>query len=202
MTSPRYSQNDEQDHILSFFDGKPVGRQLDIGAYNGKVFSNSLALFERGWGGVCVEPSPQPFLDLLKLHGARPDIHLVQAAIAEKDEWLTFHDSGGDAISSLSLAHRVKWEAGYKCAFTPFQLRAVTMEQLLKKFGTDFQFINLDVEGTNLPLFRLLPLEDPALKLVCVEHDGHYDEMTRLASPHGFTQLTINGENLLLARQP
>lgn len=200
MTPTRYSQNDEQDHVLKFFEGIPTGRFLEIGAFDGKTFSNTLALAERGWGGVCVEPSPGPFLGLLKLHGQRPDITVVQAAVAEKDEWLTFHDSGGDAISTLSLAHRVKWEAGFKCPFTPFHLRAVTMQQLLLKFGTDFQFINLDVEGTNLPLFHQLPLEDPALRMVCVEHDGHYDEMTVLAARHGFTQLTINGENLLLVR--
>jgi len=103
-----------------------------------KLFQTPSPSSRLGWGGVCVEPSPGPFLGLLKLHGQRPDIQIVQAAIAWKDEWLTFHDSGGDAISTLSLAHRAKWEIGHQSPFTPFQLRAVTMAQLLEKFGTDF----------------------------------------------------------------
>lgn len=201
MTPIRYSQNDEQDHVLKFFEGKPAGRWLDLGAYDGRAFSNTLALAELGWGGVCVEPSPGPFLGLLKLHGQRSDIQIVQAAISEKDEWLTFHDSGGDAISTLSIAHRVKWETGFKTPFTPFQLRAVTMAQLLAKFSTDFAFINLDVEGTNLQLFKQLPFDAPALKLICVEHDYHHDEMGNIAAAYGFKTLTLNGENLLLCRE-
>ncbi len=200
MSTTLYSQNDEQTQILKFFEGKPIGRWMEIGAYNGRDFSNTLALAELGWGGVAVEPSPGPFLGLLKLHGQRSDIQIVQAAIAEKDEWLTFHDSGGDALSTLSAAHRMKWEVGQKVPFTPFQLRAVTMAQLLEKFGTDFAFISLDVEGTNLPLFKLLPFAAPALKLICVEHDYKHDEMQSIAAAYGFTPLAINGENLLLSR--
>ena len=201
MMPTRYSQNDEQDHLLKFFEGKPIGRFLEIGAYNGIDFSNTLALAELGWAGVCVEPSPGPFLGLLKLHGQRAGIQIVQAAVAEKDEWLTFHDSGGDAISTLSIAHRVKWETGIQSTFTPFQLRAVTVAQLLERFGTNFDFISLDVEGTNLPLFKLLPFAAPTLKVICVEHDYHYDEMQGIAGTHGFKTLTINGENLILARE-
>src|SRR5690554_1870971 len=106
----RYSQNDEQEHILNFFVDRPR-RFLDIGAYDGKAFSNTFALAERGWGGVCVEPSPGPFVGLMNHHAGRRDITLVNCALATQPGWITFHDSGGDAISTLDPAHRAKWEA-------------------------------------------------------------------------------------------
>ncbi len=60
-----YSQNDEERVILELVgDGK--GRFLDIGAFDGVMFSNTRALVERGWCGICVEPNPFTFLKLLK----------------------------------------------------------------------------------------------------------------------------------------
>ncbi len=53
-----------QDRFLleNFFRGKRGGVFVDIGAYDGETFSNSL-FFERtmGWTGLCVEPLPSAF---------------------------------------------------------------------------------------------------------------------------------------------
>jgi len=54
-----FSQNDEEKHIVRFFRDKiDKGSFLDIGAYNGKAFSNTHRLALNGWSGVCLEPSP------------------------------------------------------------------------------------------------------------------------------------------------
>jgi hypothetical protein len=45
-----YSQNDEETHIINKFKDKTSGTFLDIGAFNGRCASNTLALAERGWG--------------------------------------------------------------------------------------------------------------------------------------------------------
>ena len=50
----KYSQLGEQDIILNYFNGKQ-GTFLDIGANDGKTFSNSYALSLLGWKGVCVD---------------------------------------------------------------------------------------------------------------------------------------------------
>src|SRR4030095_6950761 len=56
-----------QDRFLleNFFRGKRGGVFVDIGAYDGETFSNSL-FFERtmGWTGLCVEPLPSAFQKL------------------------------------------------------------------------------------------------------------------------------------------
>ena len=50
-----------QDRLLfeHFFRGKRNGVFVDVGAYDGTTFSNTL-FFERsmGWSGLCVEPLP------------------------------------------------------------------------------------------------------------------------------------------------
>jgi len=195
-----YSQNNEEAIITDFFNGK-TGRFLDIGAYDGKAFSNTMRLAELGWGGVCVEPSPNPLIGLLKHHAERPNIDIVNVALGETAGFMDFHDSGGDAISTLDMAHRQKWEAGWKAKFTKFKIFTVTVPMLLDEVGPDFEFINLDVESLNIQLFRALPLEIMSkVRLICVEHDGHHAEMESIAGRCGYKQIAFNGENIILGR--
>lgn len=50
-----YSQHNEEEVILDFF-GNAKGKFLDVGAHDGETHSNTLALAERGWAGVLMEP--------------------------------------------------------------------------------------------------------------------------------------------------
>ncbi len=110
---------------------------------------------------------------------------------------LKFHDSGGDAISTFSDSHRARWES-QKTKFTSFHVFPIPLDQFFEAFGFDYDFLNLDVEGTNLGLFNSVPFESlKRLKLVCVEHDGHYDEMESGAARYGFRRIGFNGENLI-----
>lgn len=196
-----HSQNNEEQIILEFFGDKADGHLLEIGAFDGATFSNTLALIERGWSGVCVEPSPGPLLGLLKRHGDNPKVKIVQAAItAEQESPTVFYDSGGDAISTFSHLHRARWESsGSK--FKPFHVFPVTVDQLFDTFGYDFDFISLDVEGTNWALFNALPFAQlKKLRLICVEYDLHSARMLELIEPYGFKQIAVNGENLILGR--
>ncbi len=198
-----YSQNDEEKHILRIAtiegDKNHVGRFLDIGAYNPKLFSNTRALFECGWSGVMVEASPGPFLDLLIEYGKCDRIKLVCAAVASQRELLKFqHCEGG--VGTSNDAHYQKWRNVADFDGT-FYASALTIDDLLIKFGRDFDFVNIDVEGGSADLFlwalrlRLRP------KCYCVEHDGRQEELTRVALLHGYVREHLNGENVIFARQ-
>ena len=196
-----YSQNKEEEYILSHF-GDRKGRFLDIGAYDGKTFSNTLALVERGWGGVCVEPSPSVFVLLLKLHGGNPNMDLLNAAVALNPGFTMFYDSGGDAISSTVEAHVRKWEIGYKTAkFAHYMVYTVGLMDLFDKFGYGFEFINVDVEGNSFSLFERLPFARlDKTTCICVEHDDRSQAVIEIGSRHGFRLLTSNAENVIIVR--
>ena len=199
-----YSQNDEEKWIEGYFankiEEKKVGRFLDIGAYDGKTFSNTHRLFELGWFGVCVEPSPSVFVGLLKLYGREERIQLVNAAVGPNAQLMQFHDSGGDAVSTLSKSHRDKWDSGSN--FKSFFVPVVTVYNILTQVGFAFDFINIDIEGTNLELLKTFP--PPTLRsasMVCIEHDGHAEEMLEiLQSVAEFKELHRNGENLIVVK--
>jgi FkbM family methyltransferase len=205
-----YSQNNEESVILDLLrqagfltEKASAGHFLDIGAYDGKTFSNTLRLAEMGWSGICVEPSPLPFSGLLQVHRGNPNVICVNAAITVEGGWLDFWDAGGDAVSSSNPEHVKKWSAGAGgVKFRNYTLKSVSLEELFNRFGKRFEFINLDVESCNWDLFSNFPwdyLTETAV--ICVEHDGCAQPMENLVASHGFKKIHMNGENLILARR-
>lgn len=196
-----YSQNDEEKFIMEHFKDSPPGRFLDIGAYNGKDFSNTYALVEKGWGGLCVEPSPKVFVDLLALHGKNDGIELLNAAITLGGGFCPFWDSSGDAISTTQLAHKDKWEKGWNVDYKQFYVYAITPLQLVTQFGINFEFINVDVEGFSADLFKALPIHlFKACKLICIEHDNQDGAIALKCSKLGYQVVAFNGENIIMGR--
>lgn len=196
-----YSQNREEEIIVQLFGDKSVGHFLDVGAYDGKTFSNTLRLAELGWSGVCVEPSPTVFPGLLKVHADNPKVELVNAAVCATTGFTEFFDSGGDAVSTTQTAHKAKWEKGYGSMFKKMIIYGITFGDLFRQFGFNFDFINLDVEGVSADMFMLLPLQQlERTRCLCIEHDGKMTEIQERASQFGFGYVHHNAENIILHR--
>ena len=194
-----YSQHDEENIIVEKM-GNVTGKFIDIGAYDGKAFSNTLRLLELGWSGVMVEPSPGAFLGLIQNtapHWER--VELINAAITVDGGLREWWDFGGDAIGTLDVAHRDKWQAKISGLATKFLINTLGAAAFFKQYGPA-SFINLDVEGCNWELFQRLPFTWPQLVLICVEFDDKEGEMVSLAVGHGFRRIHATPENLILAR--
>ena len=190
------SQYNEDDIIHRYFGGKRDGRFLDLGAYDGKTFSNTFALAEKGWSGVCVEASPQCFVQLQKTYQQNPNIKLVNAAIADKRGCLLFYDNGG-AIASLCEDHMEKWKE-YD-AFVPIHVASICVGDLLEVFPSPYDFVSIDIEGLSLDAFQWLPrLDSLGVKLCCVEAatPGETTQANALAEAHGLTFFDKTIENL------
>jgi FkbM family methyltransferase len=196
-----YSQNSEELHIGRIVGDKP-GCFLDIGAYNPKLFSNTRALYERGWSGVMVESSPGPFMDLFIEYGRCEQIQLVCAAVSGKHELVRFHHSEA-GVGTSSESHYQKWRD--KAQFDgKFFASTVTPEDLMLQFGNAFDFINIDVEGGSADLFLAMIMLRPIKirpKCWCVEHDGRQEQLTQQAIMQGYCLEHMNGENVIFARQ-
>lgn len=189
-----YSQYDEEPVILAALEGITNGRLLDIGAYHPTVFSNSRTLIERGWNAVLVEPSPEPFLSLLREYGNNPAITLVHAAVGAKAGLLTMHATA-DAVSTTDAASFEKWQrAGgfYGSFLTP----VIDLDNPV--FAGPFDFVNIDTEGTNLEIFSIL-IDRMKPRCICVEHDYQDKIMMAMAQPHGYRAVLENGTNLVLS---
>ena len=184
-----YSQFGEQAVILKELAhfGRD-GRFLDIGAADGRQYSNTLALAERGWGGVCVEANPHMFTRLLATHEDRPSIQCVLACLYHQRGLVKFFHSStgrgkkvadGEFVSTTEDANRVKWQArGVK--FTPLYVASVTPGELLAQFPQHFDFVSIDTEGTSVDLWMDLFQRDLGVTVWCIEHDGRAREVEEI----------------------
>lgn len=194
-----YSQNNEQEVIVKHFAGRR-GRFLDIGAYDGKKFSNTYRLLELGWSGVMVEPSPSTIESLRRnIEPFNSKVIVMQCAITDADGPIDFYDDGGGAVATTSIEHVRKWEKAAK--FTQCKVEGMTPRTLLDEVGTDFDFINIDVESANLDVLHAIPFHRlPGLSLICIEHDREQKRIMELLDGFEFRKLHENAENLILCR--
>ncbi len=190
-----YSQGGEEEVLLAHFRGRR-GRLLDIGAYDGRTFSNSLALIEREWEAVLVEPSARAFDALMRTHAETPGVRLVQALVVpDASRRLCRFWQCPDALSTTEDGNRETWErAGTE--FSETWTPSVSVRRLLRFCGAaaPFDFVTIDTEGTSGDVFRALMAEGAKPEVICVEHDG------RDVSYPGYVRTFFDGNNTILKR--
>lgn len=196
-----FTQRDEEKYILKFFKDKP-GRFLDIGAFDGECFSTTRALALKGWGGVCVEPSPSILPALHQRYDSRKDVEILEVAITDSTGEVDFYDSGGDMISTVNKEHMELWHNNNGSPFTTVRVKSLTPADLFARTGMEFDFISLDVEGTNVEIFQQFPFEDlNRVKMICVEFDMQVYSILETVKKFGFILLHQTHENLLLVKE-
>jgi FkbM family methyltransferase len=194
----RYSQNNEEDFILDYFDGR-TGKFLDIGAYDVFKFSNTRALFERGWSGILVEPSPENYKAIAGHYKDEPRIEVLNCAVGDRGGEIDFYASD-DAVSTTDEKHRAKWEAaGVK--YRKIKVNQVNVIDFMNQYCKGIDFLSVDTEATNIVLFRMIPdWVFEQISLFCIEHDGNREEIEARLKRFGFSVMYYNGENILLGK--
>ena len=201
------SQCNEEEYILKHLSGQ--GRFLEIGAYDGLFLSNTYCLLEKGWQGVMVEPSPEAFQRLRKNTSAfQNNLKLVNCAISDKNGITKFFECDEDnkdgirSVSTTVPAHVEMWNnINNNVKFKELYVATITMDNLLREFGLDFDFVNIDVESANLLILKQLPIEKmERLQMVCVEKDAQGQNSLYGDCLPGFDLILETPPNLLYLR--
>lgn len=192
-----YSQHKEQAHILRYFRGA-TGTFLDIGANDGRTFSNTHALALAGWRGVCVEPTPVAFESLSTTYADRPDIQRVEAAITAADGRVKMQVASDTLVSSLDVRAPGSWE-GYNFTWTEIEVEGLSFATFLERSAyKTFDFVNIDAEGHDLTILAQMDLSALGCRCLCIEHGGKINEIKDLCA--GMKELHRNGVNLIMVR--
>ena len=193
-----YSQNREQEIILNYFNNK-TGTCLDIGAYDGKTFSNVRALLEKGWNGVLIEADPENAHNC-KRNTTELEVKVLCAAVHPSMDGITrFFSSGGDMVGTTETEHAAKWSKDVK--FTEILAPLVSVKTVFDTFGDVFDFISVDVEGISFELGMEIFERFKYAQMICIEHDNKADELRVMALQNGFgKELFYNGENIIFGK--
>lgn len=188
-----HSQNEEEKYILEICEGV-TARFLDIGAWNAETFSNTRALFELGWGGILIEPSPGPVKELAKAYRNFERVQVIATAITVEGGPLTLAVTD-DAVTGAADGPTVtKWwqSGGYYGKIT---VPSLSMRSFFEKWGGEFEMISIDTEGSSVDLFAEMIQIGPRPRCVVVEHDSRFVELSAWAQKGNYQMVYENGEN-------
>lgn len=191
-----YSQSAEEQYILEHCPAD--GRFLEIGAWHPRQFSNTRALYERGWSGVMIEPSPVPMHVLLQEYGNDPRITLVEAAVGLDTHLIKLHVTQ-DALSTSNPNNLRRWgeEGGF---YGSMLVPQITIHQVLAQFGGQFDFISIDTEGGSVELLRELLATPHNPHCICFEHDRRFSESFAYIEKAGYRIVYENDDNRVIVR--
>jgi FkbM family methyltransferase len=203
-----YSQNNEEEIILTHF-GNRIGTVLDIGANDGKTFSNSLALIEKGWNGLLIEPSPIAFQKLTNLHLSNPNVRLFNLAISNRIGKAKFYQSGkltdNDCalVSSLKKSETVKWvESGVN--YQQLDVNTLTVQVFIDTFlhaNPIFNCITIDTEGFDYEILSQIDLNRYGCEVLVVEYNGIDEKKYKdYCGRYGLKAVHNNAENIIFIK--
>ncbi len=202
-----YGQNLE-DQIVAAYFGQYVGTLIEVGANDGRTYSNSLALIEKGWKAVLVEPSEKAFGRLCQEHITNENVLLINSAIGNHVGDGVLYDSGDFLLkgttSLLSTMKKEEIKRWGDVQFEETQIEVITFQKLLEGVPyKKYQFISIDCEGYDIEVLRQMDLDALDCQCICIEHNSFpriLSQIKEYCLPLGFKQIGYNQENIILAR--
>lgn len=179
-----YSQFNEEEIICNYFSNR-LGIVLDIGANDGKTFSNSLALIEKGWSAICVEPTEEAFVRLFNLHKNNSLVVCLNNAITEKSGTNVMLVNGvhyKDDVGLLSIVCGENFDVTKPIEKNEYNwqnyqiVKTLTFEDMVSEITINIEkgidLITVDAEGYDYDILKQIDLQKYNTKMVIVETDN------------------------------
>ena len=156
--------------LFRMFPGVDDGFFLDVGSADGTSNSNSKALEERGWNGVCIDPFPTNM-------GGRTCRMFKNVVWSVPGHTVRFHTQGELGGVADTLGSTWKKEA---MAAPVVELQTVTLAELLARANAPsyIHFMSLDIEGAELEALRGLPFDKYRFGAIAIEHNDEEPKRT------------------------
>lgn len=182
-----------QDRFLfeNFFYGRRGGTFVDIGAYDGEKYSNTL-FFERfmDWSGLCVEPMPSVFT---KLAASRKAI-CKQVCVGDFEGLAEFTEAvaGVDEkmLSGLTRNFDPRHLDRLKAAATESVIYEVPVRRLSSLLAEsallNVDYCSIDTEGSEINIISDLDFDRFSISLLTIENNYNDDRIPRLMAAKGY----------------
>lgn len=157
MTFPieSYSSFGEDRLILKYLAKHPTGFYVDVGAHAPIDYSNTFALYQRGWRGIAIDPDPDAIAAFAR---TRPEDVALQLAVGSKPGKVTLHlfnDRSMNTVDDVLFA-KTK-ENPRKRHLGDIVVARKTLAAILEEHvpaGRTVDFMNVDCEGADLDVLR------------------------------------------------
>jgi len=187
---------------IEFLDEKCF--YIDIGANDGLIVSNT-AYFDLnlGWGGICIEPHPRAFSELVK---NRPNAKKINICISNEESEVDFCVVNGYAemLSGIEKCYhpdhkkRVELEiekhGGNKeiIKIVSKPLKQIIKENEVKKVD----YLSIDTEGSELEILKSIDYDLVDIRIISTENSSGSDIKTFLQSKGFVFADLISGDEI------
>ncbi len=205
-----HSQTNQDRYLYkTFFRSKMGGTFLDIGAYDGVHLSNTLFFeTELGWKGLCIEPHPRAFRELVKNRSATcvccaigPDhgeaeFSLVEGAL--EPEML----SGLTVFYDSSHMKRFRAEAEQAQAqLKTIQVQMAPLRDILQVHGiTHVDYCSIDVEGAEMAVLESIDFDEVTIDVFTVENNFGTNGVRHFMMDNGYRKYADLGVDEVFVR--
>jgi FkbM family methyltransferase len=150
-----YSSEGEDLILLKYFGKQKTGFYVDIGAAHPKRYSNTYALYKRGWQGLAIEPNPEltPLLRRLR----KRDL-VLQLGVSDQPGNLTYFSYEEPEYNTFSIETREHRKS--KLGIEPvkiLQIETLPLQKILDTYlkpGQAIDLMNVDTEGLDLRVLQ------------------------------------------------
>jgi FkbM family methyltransferase len=183
------------DFVENYFNKQSNLFFVDIGAFNGITWSNTLSLEENyNWSGICIEANPLVFQSLFKIRKCKN----INAAICEFEKEMTYWSIAGYAemLSGIvdfyderhiaRIHQEIKTHGG---RINEHKINSMRLETIL----TDIKIVNylsIDTEGAELTILKSINFEKVKIDLISCEDNGYNNNAESFLSEHGYKKIT------------
>ena len=200
-----YSQFDQDDFVLDFFNNKKEGYFIDVGA---NVDGDDTKLLEElGWNGICIEPHSGCYSKLIECR--KCICENVCVGHTEKDE-IEFSENEGYTEALSGVLDYYCEEHKQRISNEIFQMggaqnvikkRMVELTSLLEKHNSPkkIDYLKVDVEGGEYNVFLGLDFSKYSFNLIQVEanYQHEIDRVVSLLEKNNYTPFEKVGIDIM-----
>lgn len=169
---------------------KTDGFFVEVGAFDGLCWSNTLPLVEAGWRGIMIEPDPISFASLQARHGGNDKLVLMNVAAGRKQCAANLYLGG--SISTMHKPTLRLYQELPDFSFTglkeerTYEVEVRTMNVILRQGNCpkNYDVLVIDVEGSELDVLKGYAISRYRPTLAIVEtHARYHDERLSAKAP-------------------
>ena len=196
MSQIYYSQFNQDEIINTLLENRKNGVFIDIGAYDGIMFSNS-CFFEKSnnWTGICFEPNPIIFKKLAEARNCT----LINGGVSVKNDTLTYKRFSGnqelemlsgfsDFFSDEQLLRIEKELSEEKNSSTEIiEIQTYSLNDLLKVKQTNkIDYCSIDTEGGEFNILKTINFDENYFSTLSIEDNYDSKEVIDYMKSKGF----------------
>jgi Methyltransferase FkbM domain len=164
------------------FPGVKNGFFLDVGSGDGTFISNTKALEQKGWTGICVDAFPRNMQD----RTCQIFKEVVSSKSGERVRFWAHTDGWGGIVDTL--INRITDEAPI------VEFTTVTLADILERANAPrlIHYVSMDIEGGELNALKGFPFDKYQIGALTVEHnfeEPKRSEIKALMESHGYKRV-------------